>query len=108
MPRAIALHRWFGRVLLLLAEVLVQRFQDAFVDTHGDPKRDLPRSTRIQLDVPHEVVPLDALSAEERYAIEPKDVSTADNLFERRWALTLLERVLTRLQSETALERREK
>jgi RNA polymerase sigma-70 factor (ECF subfamily) len=51
-----------------------------------------------------EVVPLDALSAEERYAIEPKDVATADKLFERRWALTLLERVLTRLQAETAAD----
>lgn len=47
-------------------------------------------------------VALDALSAEERYAIEPVDRLSADKLFERRWALTLLEQVLARLQREQA------
>jgi RNA polymerase sigma-70 factor (ECF subfamily) len=46
------------------------------------------------------LVPLDELLARERADIEPADVLTADRIFERRWALTLLEQVLTRLESE--------
>jgi len=46
------------------------------------------------------VVELDALAAEERYAVEPVDRLSADKLYERRWALTLLEQVLARLQRE--------
>jgi len=43
---------------------------------------------------------LEALSAEERYRLEPKDSRTPDQLFERRWALELLDRVLARLRQE--------
>jgi RNA polymerase sigma factor (sigma-70 family) len=45
-------------------------------------------------------IALDALEAEERYRVEPSDLGSADKLFERRWALTLLERVLGRLSRE--------
>ena len=45
-------------------------------------------------------VSLDALTAEQRYALEPADLLSADRLFERRWALTLLEKVLDRLRDE--------
>jgi len=45
-------------------------------------------------------VALDALEAEARYRVEPADVASADNLFERRWALTLLESVIQRLEAE--------
>ena len=45
-------------------------------------------------------ISLDAPSAEERYALEPADPMTADRLYERRWALTLLEQVLARLKRE--------
>ncbi|EDY17566.1 RNA polymerase, sigma-24 subunit, ECF subfamily [Chthoniobacter flavus Ellin428] len=44
----------------------------------------------------------DAQSAEERYALEPADPMTADRFYERRWALTLLDRVLARLRREFA------
>jgi RNA polymerase sigma-70 factor (ECF subfamily) len=47
-------------------------------------------------------IPLDALSAEQRYALEPADQLSADKLYERRWALTLLETVLERLRAEQA------
>src|SRR6185436_13465820 len=40
-------------------------------------------------------------SAEERYTLEPTDNLTPDKLFDRRWALTLLETVLARLESES-------
>jgi RNA polymerase sigma factor (sigma-70 family) len=46
------------------------------------------------------LVPLDELLARERADLEPTDSLTADRIFERRWALTLLDQVLTRLESE--------
>ena len=47
-------------------------------------------------------IALDALNAEQRYALEPAEHLSADKLFERRWALTLLEQVLSRLRDEQA------
>jgi len=46
------------------------------------------------------LVPLDELLTRERADLEPTDSLTADRIFERRWALTLLEQVLTRLERE--------
>ena len=46
------------------------------------------------------LVSLDALSAEDRYRREPEDNATPERLFERRWALTLLDQVLTTLSEE--------
>src|SRR5436190_20176265 len=46
------------------------------------------------------LVPLDELLARERADVEPADMLTADRIFERRWALTLLDQVLTRLEIE--------
>ena len=43
---------------------------------------------------------LDAHSAEERYRMEPVELMNAEKLFERRWAVTLLDRVLERLEKE--------
>jgi RNA polymerase sigma-70 factor (ECF subfamily) len=43
---------------------------------------------------------LDELTAEQRYALEPSDSMTPDRIFERRWAITLLENVLRRLREE--------
>lgn len=45
-------------------------------------------------------ISLDSLTAEQRYALEPAEQLSADRLFERRWALTLLENVLARLREE--------
>lgn len=45
---------------------------------------------------------IDAESGEERYRQEPVDQWTPERLFERRWALTLLDQVMTRLQAEYA------
>ena len=47
-------------------------------------------------------IALDGLTAEQRYALEPAEPLSADRLFERRWALTLLEQVLSRLRAELA------
>jgi len=46
------------------------------------------------------LLPLDTLSAEDRYRREPQDNATPERLFERRWALALLDQVLTRLSKE--------
>ena len=45
------------------------------------------------------VISLDSRSAEERYGSEPTDPMTLEQVYERRWALTLLETVLARLAS---------
>ena len=53
-------------------------------------------------------VPLQGHTAETRYVAEPVEHLTAEKLYERRWALTLLERVLTRLGHEfDAAEKKE-
>jgi RNA polymerase sigma-70 factor (ECF subfamily) len=49
-----------------------------------------------------EILSLDERDAEGRYSHEPAEPLTPEQVFERRWALTLLERVLVRLQAELA------
>ena len=49
-----------------------------------------------------EFVSLDEHAAESRYALEPRDELSADKIYERRWALMVLERVLGRLKQEFA------
>ncbi|HEX7086805.1 MAG TPA: sigma-70 family RNA polymerase sigma factor [Vicinamibacterales bacterium] len=43
---------------------------------------------------------LDFDAGETRYKLEPADEQTPDRLFERRWALTVLDRALARLEEE--------
>jgi RNA polymerase sigma-70 factor (ECF subfamily) len=43
---------------------------------------------------------LDADTAEGRYSLEPAETDTPETLFERRWALQLLERAVGRLREE--------
>jgi DNA-directed RNA polymerase specialized sigma24 family protein len=47
-------------------------------------------------------ISIDARSAEERYRFEPSHTLTPERLFDRAWALTLLDRVLDRLSGEYA------
>ncbi len=42
----------------------------------------------------------DAITAEQRYALEPADEATPDAIFDRRWALDTLEESLRRLEAE--------
>ena len=46
------------------------------------------------------LIPLEDLSAIEGTEMEPADCLSADRLYERRWALTLMEQVLRRLKNE--------
>ena len=45
---------------------------------------------------------LDFDDAENRYHLEPEDPATPERLYQRRWALTLLDRVVRRLEDENA------
>jgi RNA polymerase sigma-70 factor (ECF subfamily) len=47
-----------------------------------------------------EILPLDVDDGESRYRFEPADRVTPEEMFERRWALTVLERALARLRAE--------
>jgi RNA polymerase sigma factor (sigma-70 family) len=53
------------------------------------------------------LIPIDVATAESSGAFEPADHLTADKIFERRWALTLLEHVLGRLRAEYVSDGRE-
>jgi RNA polymerase sigma factor (sigma-70 family) len=46
------------------------------------------------------LIPLEELNAEERTEIEPTEPVTAEQIYERRWASTVLERVLNLLKNE--------
>jgi RNA polymerase sigma factor (sigma-70 family) len=52
------------------------------------------------------VVPLEFSSGEERYQREPADNETPERIFERRWALSVLDRVVERLRNEFVLHGR--
>jgi DNA-directed RNA polymerase specialized sigma24 family protein len=49
-------------------------------------------------------ISLDEAGAENRYAAEPADPMTPEKLFDRRWAVTLLDRALDQLRAEYAAE----
>ena len=46
------------------------------------------------------LIPLEQLQERDYVGFEPADTSTADQIYERRWALALLDQVLTRLGDE--------
>src|SRR5437870_7635046 len=46
------------------------------------------------------LIPLERLRVDDRIEMEPADPVTAEMIYERRWALTVLEHVLSRLKDE--------
>ena len=52
------------------------------------------------------IVPLDVETAESRYRLEPADPISPDQVFERQWALTLLDQVSKTLHEEYAARAR--
>src|ERR1043165_9253258 len=46
------------------------------------------------------LIPINPRDAETQYGVEPAHELTAEKIFERRWALTLLDQVLDRLRAE--------
>jgi RNA polymerase sigma-70 factor (ECF subfamily) len=65
-----------------------------FLANEWDKVRAVKRGGRFRL------TPLALDTAETRYAREPADTSTPEQAFEKRWALTMLEKVLERLRAE--------
>ena len=55
----------------------------------------------------HVIVSLDEKNAEEILAHEPENSGTPDQLFERRWAVTLVRRVMENLRAEHAARDRQ-
>lgn len=51
-------------------------------------------------------VPLQSDDAEQRYLVEPVDLATPEKLYERRWALIVIDRVLAALRHEAEAEGR--
>jgi RNA polymerase sigma factor (sigma-70 family) len=64
-----------------------------FVADEGDRERAQKRGGGV-------LVPLEFLSGEERYQREPAHDETPEGIFERRWALSMLDRVVERLRNE--------
>jgi RNA polymerase sigma-70 factor (ECF subfamily) len=58
------------------------------------------RATTIKRGEGRPLVPLEELLVRERADLEPANALSADRIYERRWALTLLEQVLARLEEE--------
>jgi RNA polymerase sigma-70 factor (ECF subfamily) len=61
------------------------------------------RARAIKRGEGRQLIPLHQLHECERTGFEPADTSTADQIYERRWALALLDQVLTRLGEEYCL-----
>lgn len=76
-----------------LRTFLLSAFKNHMADDH-DRRTAWRRGGRTQ------TLSIDELSAEERYRAEPADTATPDRLFERQWALTLLQRALDVLAAE--------
>ena len=53
-------------------------------------------------------IPFDGREAEERYRLDAEEQSTPDKLFDRAWALSVMESASVRLQEEYRLEGKEK
>jgi RNA polymerase sigma factor (sigma-70 family) len=58
------------------------------------------RATAIKRGKGQTLIPFEELSTHERLDIEPADPVTAEQVYERRWASTVLERVLSRSKDE--------
>jgi RNA polymerase sigma factor (sigma-70 family) len=53
------------------------------------------------------IISLSSIDAEERYRLEPADRLTPEQIYERRWAMTLLDVTMQRLEEENAAAGRE-
>ena len=64
---------------------------------------DRQRAKAIKRGEGQQLISLDQLHERERPRFEPTDTSTAEQIYERRWALALLDQILTRLEDEYRL-----
>lgn len=73
---------------------LLTAMERFLVDEHRRESREKRGGGRAALS-------LSVLDAEERYGLEPVDSLTPERLYDRRWAITLLEQALQRLEKES-------
>jgi len=71
-----------------------------YISDEFDRERSLKRGGEI------EFVPLEFESGDERYLLQPKDALTAEKIFDARWATTLMEEALRRLNQEYCQQRK--
>ena len=71
-----------------------------FADNEWHKQRTIKRGGQQQF------ISWEAMEAAEREGIEPADLLTPEKLFDRQWALTLLERVMNRLKQECVAARK--
>jgi DNA-directed RNA polymerase specialized sigma24 family protein len=76
-----------------LRSYLLSALKHFLVDEHR-------RTMAIKRGKGERLIPLEELRAEERSGMEPADPLTAERIYERRWASTLLDRVLSRLEDK--------
>jgi len=74
------------------------------VAVNGFLANERDRASRHKRGGGSEFIPLDTESAEQRYAVELVDERTPDRAFAQRWAVTLLDQVIRRLEAELATE----
>jgi RNA polymerase sigma factor (sigma-70 family) len=67
-----------------------------FLLNEWDRRQTLKRGGR------HQIISLDEMAAEKLYRQEPVEHFSPEKLFERRWAITIIEQVLARLKNEYA------
>ena len=58
------------------------------------------RATAIKRGAGQQLIPLEDLRERERVGYDPSETMAADKIYERRWALSVLEQVLARLRKE--------
>ena len=58
------------------------------------------RAHRLKRGGGYTIIPLDSADSEQRYRLEPADDWTAERIYERRWALTVLEQAMSNLERE--------
>jgi RNA polymerase sigma-70 factor (ECF subfamily) len=68
---------------------------------------DRRRETREKRGGGRTILSLTMLDAEDRYQLEPLDTLTPEHIYERRWAMTVLDRALVRLEQECRAAGRE-
>ncbi len=112
-----------------MAEDYVQAFFAALLEKHGlrlaDPKRGRFRSFLLA-SLKHflaneraaagakkrgggmKIISLDIENAESQYALQQREEFSPDKLFERSWAMTVLDRTMARLRAEAATEKKQR
>ena len=61
---------------------------------------ELDKARALKRGGPYRIISLDGVTAETRYQLEPAHLESPDKIFERRWAIQILDKALAALQQE--------